>query len=162
MDEATRKKVEELYRRKYFYIYRKALVFFGEPTTAHDIVQDVFYKIVVELNKGNEKVFDSRYLLRMTTNLCVDHVRSRKLRTLDGDDVIPRISNGTAKIAPAVLLKEIVEKLPRSLRNIAVFHFIDGFTLDETAALTDVPKRTLQRRVKKIEKIVATIYAEHR
>jgi RNA polymerase sigma-70 factor (ECF subfamily) len=153
MDPGAEKQFCELYRKYYFYIYKRAFYFFYNREISHDIAQEVFYKVVVALEKGNREVLKIGYLTRLATNLCIDHLRKKgpvpsepgeldKLRSFDGQ--------GHAE--DVVHVHRLLRSLPRSLREIAVYRLVDGFSLDEIVEITGIAKRTLQRKLAKLKK----------
>ena len=156
MDAETKARLVDLYRDNYFYIYKKALIFFREPELAQDVAQDVFAKVVSELAKGNRKVLNLPYLVTIATRTCIDRARAERVRGPVNPADPDQIANGKPDAAVSVLLAQLVHKLPSSLREIAVYKYVDGLSLDEMVGLTGLSKRTLQRRIRKIEKKVAT------
>lgn len=153
MDENAEKKFCELYRNYYFYIYKRAFYFFYNQEISHDIAQEVFYKVVVALEKGNQEVLKIGYLTRLATNLCIDHLRRKGPVPLDPVALDKLKSfNGQGHADDVVHVHKLLRALPRSLREIAVYRLVDGFSLDEIVQITGIPKRTLQRKLDKLKK----------
>lgn len=161
MDQGAEKQFCELYRKYYFYIYKRAFYFFYNREISHDIAQEVFYKVVVALEKGNQEVLKIAYLTRLATNLCIDHLRKEGTRPpVSSDPVVldkAGAVNGQSQVNGIMQIREVLQRLPRSLREIAVYRLLDGHGLGEIAEITGMPKRTLQRRLNQIKKRLASL-----
>jgi RNA polymerase sigma-70 factor (ECF subfamily) len=159
MDQGAERQFCELYRKYYFYIYKRAFYFFYNQELSHDIAQEVFYKVVVALEKGNREVLKIAYLTRLATNLCIDHLRKEGTRPPVTSDpaVLDKAGavNGQSQANGILQIHEVLQSLPGSLREIAVYRLLDGHGLNEIAEITGMPKRTLQRRLDQIKKRLA-------
>jgi RNA polymerase sigma-70 factor (ECF subfamily) len=154
MNDETRKQFCDLYQNYHFYIFKRLQYFVGGQELARDLTQEVFYKVVVELEKGNREVLNIRYLTRLATNLCIDHLRKARFEV----PVDTAWLNGTsAGDSPAqadrmLLVHQMLGRLSRANREIAIYRLVDGYGLDEISAITRIPKRSLQRRLDRIKK----------
>ena len=161
MDEQTHELFCDTYREQYFYVLRRAQAMLGDREIANDLAQDVFYKAILALERGNREVLQAGYLMRMATNLCIDHLRGRKSRqTVLLDDELLGVGgahDGWPSADRQVLFHELLTALPASLREIAVYRLVDGSELDEIASLMRIPRRTLQRRLDRIKKRLTTL-----
>ncbi|MBN2498544.1 MAG: sigma-70 family RNA polymerase sigma factor [Deltaproteobacteria bacterium] len=144
----------ELYQRYYFYIFKRTLLLVRAESAARDLTDEVFYKVVCELERGNRKVLDIRYLARMATNLCLDELRrqsARKMIELQDELLyLDHTAETEAGLERGISLRRLFERLPPKLRAIAVYRLVDGYSLEEMVALCGLPKRTLQRRLRRI------------
>lgn len=152
MDPGAERQFCELYREYYFYIYKRAFYFFNNRETSHDIAQEVFYKVVVALEKGNQEVLKIGYLTRLATNLCIDHLRKKGPVPSD-PGVLDKMKSfdGQGHADDVVHIHMLLWSLPRSLREIAFYRLVDGFSLDEIVEITGIAKRTLQRKLDKLK-----------
>jgi RNA polymerase sigma factor (sigma-70 family) len=131
---------------------------------AEDILQEVFYELVVayRMMKPVEQV--SAWLFRVARNRITDLFRKKKPEPLgssaaanaqDGEmllleDLLPSPEEGPeAAYARSVLLDELdaaLEELPEEQRDVFVAHEIEGRSFKELAASTGVPLNTLLSR----------------
>jgi RNA polymerase sigma factor (sigma-70 family) len=131
---------------------------------AEDILQEVFYELVVayRMMKPVEEV--SAWLFRVARNRITDLFRKKKPEPLaraaaanaqDGEilvleDLLPSPEEGPeAAYARSVLLDELdaaLEELPEEQRDVFVAHELEGRSFKELAASTGVPLNTLLSR----------------
>lgn len=131
---------------------------------AEDILQEVFYELVVayRMMKPIEQV--SAWLFRVARNRITDLFRKKKPELLgnsaatiapDGDmllldDLLPSPDESPeAAYARSVLLDELdaaLEDLPEEQRDVFVAHELEGQSFKELAASTGLPLNTLLSR----------------
>ena len=71
---------ESLVRAHTGAVYAHALRFFGDPTVAEDVAQEVWIKVYRSLATFDERARFSTWLYRVTRNTCLDAVRAGKHR----------------------------------------------------------------------------------
>ena len=143
-------------------VYRRAMMLLRDVTEAEDMVQNVFLR-VFERWDSLDVSQPSSLLWNTATRLCLNRIRDKKRRGLDCDMSELLLSIACAdddegeKEARGILAK-LFSREPESSRTIAVLHFVDGMTLEETArevglSVSGVRKRLrgLQAKVKNLE-----------
>ncbi len=143
-------------------VYRRAMMLLRDVTEAEDMVQNVFLR-VFERWDSLDVSQPSSLLWNTATRLCLNRIRDKKRRGLDCDTSELLLSIACAdddegeKEAKGILAK-LFSREPESSRTIAVLHFVDGMTLEETArevglSVSGVRKRLrgLQAKVKNLE-----------
>jgi RNA polymerase sigma-70 factor (ECF subfamily) len=143
-------------------VYRRAMMLLRDVTEAEDMVQNVFLR-VFERWDSLDVSQPSSLLWNTATRLCLNRIRDKKRRGLDCDTSELLLSIACAdddegeKEARGILAK-LFSREPESSRTIAVLHFVDGMTLEETArevglSVSGVRKRLrgLQAKVKNLE-----------
>ncbi len=136
----------------------------NDPLDAEDILQEVFYELVVayRLMKPLEQV--GAWLFRIARNRITDRFRKKKPDTSldssmididDGEplllrDMLPSPDAGPeAAYARNVLVQELegaLEELPREQRDVFIAHEIEGRSFKDLAAETGVNVNTLLSR----------------
>lgn len=150
---------EALVRRHTSAVYAHALRFFGNPSDADDVVQEVFIKVYRTLDGFDERAKFSTWLYRVTRNTCLDLFRSGKRRPVPVDPV------SVAQAAPGdlsnmVALSTSIEAAMRSLAPedrdalsaIALFEL----SYAEAASVLGVPAGTVKSRVFRARRALAT------
>jgi RNA polymerase sigma-70 factor (ECF subfamily) len=143
-------------------VFRRAMMLLRDVTEAEDMVQNVFLR-VFERWDSLDVSQPSSLLWNTATRLCLNRIRDKKRRGLDCDTSELLLSIACAdddegeKEARGILAK-LFSREPESSRTIAVLHFVDGMTLEETArevglSVSGVRKRLrgLQAKVKNLE-----------
>jgi len=154
----VKERLKGLYTDFYPYVYGRALYLIRNETDAEDVVSDVFIRVAKGLKKDPDVKITKASLIRITTQVCIDRWRGKKGKTMLSVDE-RRINHEALSIiddaTAGIMLAEIFETLPKRLRHIAIYYFVDGFTLKEIVDITGISERTLRRRLKKIQKILA-------
>ena len=136
----------------------------GNANEAEDILQDVFYELVLAYRLMKPVEHLGAWLLRVARNRITDRFRKRKPEPLprgpmgfaeDGgelslEDLLPSPDGGPDAIyARAVLLEELeaaLDELPAEQRDVFVAHELEGRRFKEMAAETGVSVNTLLSR----------------
>ena len=79
--------------------------------------------------------------MRILINVCRDELRRRR-RELSVAE-LPETAQAEFDTLP---LKEAIRRLPEALRQVIVLRFFSGFTLEETAAILEIPRGTVATR----------------
>jgi RNA polymerase sigma-70 factor (ECF subfamily) len=143
-------------------VYRRAMSLLKDESEAEDMVQNVFLR-VYERWDSLDVSQPSSLLWNTATRLCLNRIRDKKRRGLDMDTSELLLSIACAddeqdSFAARNILSKIFSKEQESTRTIAVLHYVDGMTLEETArevglSVSGVRKRLrgLQAKVKNLE-----------
>ena len=128
---------DNLYRQYGPMVLRRCRFILKNEEKALDAMQDVFVRLI----ERKEKISNvcSSLLYTMATNICLNKIRSDKLRSGPEFDVIAEIiedsasAEGTEKIETNILLDCIFSERDSKDRQIAILHYVDGYTLEETS-----------------------------
>jgi len=152
--------VEQLYEKYGPMVLRRCRHLLGDEEEAMDVTQDVFVKLLQ--NPDRRKIeHPSSFLYVTATHMCLNRIRARKRHpVLSDESVLERIAvmGGTEdRVGARSLLERLFRMHHESSRTIAVLHFVDGMTLEETArevgmSVSGVRKRlaTLRRNLMRI------------
>ena len=151
------------------YVYRMI----GDYESAVDLSQEVFLKVYLSLDKYDKKFRFSTWLYKIASNLTIDHLRKRKLKTLSIDSgrrgendlhsfEIPSRNPGPDSLYLTKDLRERIERslraLPEEYREILTLRHINGLSYNEIAAITSLPPGTVKNRIfrarRKLKEIV--------
>jgi RNA polymerase sigma-70 factor (ECF subfamily) len=131
-------------------------------TTAEDIAQEVFVKVFSALDRYDPSYPFSSWLNRITANLCIDHLRREKERTIsldkpvggDGDDLLIQIPTRAAgpdremesKEMMAVL-EESLAALPEHYRIVVILRHQEQLSYEEISDTLGIPLGTVKARI---------------
>ena len=150
----------ELYEKFGPMVLRRCRYILKDEEKALDAMQDVFVRIL-EKETQITSVCSSLFYT-VATRVCLNKIRSEKLRSGPQiDNLLTEIAdNATANhedVTNASLLLEQIFKASKSdTREMAILHYLDGYTLEETAqkmnmSVSGVRKRLRTLREKAIE-----------
>lgn len=142
-------------------VYRRCMFLLKDEAEAKDMVQNVFLRVYERMDSLDLSQ-PSSLLWNTATRLCLNRIRDKRRRGLDVDSSelllnIACAEEDDGREAGGILAR-IFSKEQESTRTIAVLHYVDGMTLEETAetvglSVSGVRKRlrTLQSKVKNLE-----------
>jgi RNA polymerase sigma-70 factor (ECF subfamily) len=154
--------VEDLYRRYGPMVLRRCRWMLRDESWARDAMQDVFVQL---LRRQDVLTVDhpSSLLHRMSTNICLNLLRSRKRRPEDSDDeLLMRIASADDH-GRAIEARSVLDRLfgreKESTRTIAVMHLLDGYTLEEVARETGLSVSGVRKRLRALRAHVRELEA---
>jgi RNA polymerase sigma-70 factor (ECF subfamily) len=128
--------IETLYQKYGPMVMRRCQQILEDEDEALDVMQDVFVQL---LRRRDRLVLDnpSSLLYRIATNLCLNRIRDRQRRGETKDeDILYRIADldePEVRVEARSVLDRLFVRHKESTRTIAMLHFLDGMTLEETA-----------------------------
>ncbi len=157
----------QLVRRHKRALYNFALRQIRLASTAEDIVQDAFVRVVQNAADFKHEARFSTWLYTITRNLCIDHLRKSALRkhpSLDeakrGDDGEgPTLGEQTADARASVerdvtgnelqvRIVSAVDTLPDEQREVFLLREVSNLPFKEIAEITGVPENTVKSRMR--------------
>jgi RNA polymerase sigma-70 factor (ECF subfamily) len=123
---------------------------------AEDITQQAFLNAWKALERFDTARPFRHWILRITTNLCRNHLASRKVRhrllgARGGDDDVPDIQaapevpdplEATAALDPR--LRRAIEDLPPHHRLAVVLRYLHGLSIEGVSEVTGLPQNTIK------------------
>ncbi len=140
--------IEILYRRFGPMVFRRCKSLLGNEEDAMDATQDVFVRLLdrQELNIDTP----SSFLYVAATRQCLNKIRSSKRKGTHEDRVEEiaslDFSNENRSLAGS-LLRKLFFEYPDSTRLMAVLHYHDGYTLEETAKAVGMSVSGVRKRL---------------
>jgi RNA polymerase sigma-70 factor (ECF subfamily) len=144
-------------------LYNLAYRMVRDSELARDLTQDIFVRVHRSLAKYDPIYPFTSWIYRVGSNLCIDHIRKRKLETVSLDapvsvgenESVPReIPDHTHDPGRALettersrLLGEALDKLPESHRMILLLRHQRDLSYDEIAVILDAPLGTVKARI---------------
>jgi len=132
--------IDRLYREHGHVVLRRARVLLRSEAEATDAVQDIFLSLVQRPEQLDGVASVTAWLYRATTHYCLNRLRDRRgrtriLETLQPGGVVAARSEVLAQV------RSLLDKLPEPLGEVAVYHYVDGMTYDEIAAILGCSRR---------------------
>lgn len=152
-----RSELERLYQRSGAAVERRCRALLGDGEEARDMVQEVFLRAVRSADAFRGDASPTTWLYRITTNLCLNRLRDRKAE-VPIDVVAPLLpSRGPSPEGEAAAKEQaasLLAGLDLPTREAVVYHYLDGMTQDEIAKVTGWSRRTIGKRLSKLQERV--------
>jgi RNA polymerase sigma factor (sigma-70 family) len=129
---------------------------------ARDLAQEAFMKVFAILDRYNPSFAFSNWLLKITSNLCIDAMRKRRIETLPMDEPIASDKGNLERQYPSPqagpektlldkermkLLHCAIENLPDHYRIMIVLRHQQDLSYEEIARILDLPLGTVKARI---------------
>ncbi len=143
--------IERLYRAYGPMVLRRCRRLLKDEDQALDAMQDVFARLLQQRDRLTDR-FPSSLLYRMATNLCLNRLRDRRCQAAaqsledTPDELVQRVAH-FAEVEARSLLDKIFSRHKVSTRTIAILHYLDGMTLEETAQETGLSVSGVRKRL---------------
>ncbi len=145
--------IELLYKKYGPMVYRRCKTMLKNEDAATDAMQDVFVQL---LKKKDALTLDapSSLLYTIATNICLNIIRkSKKTPECESDEILSIIA-GSDNPEKLVLTNHFLERVftneKESTKTMAVLHYVDGYTLEETAKQVGLSVSGVRKRLRKL------------
>lgn len=163
---------EELVKEYEQRVFALAYRYCGNEQDAQDVVQEVFLRVYRSLKGFRGESGFSTWIYRITSNICVDHIRAEKgahnisLETEEGEQPIPdavSLHQPEAAAENAILreaLKEALALLSAEHRQILLLREIIGLSYVEISKMLRLEEGTVKSRLARARKQMREILIE--
>jgi len=162
MSTLTNRDFGELYQKFGPMVLRRCRYILKDEEKALDAMQDVFLKIFE--NKCKIKDLCSSLFYVTATRVCLNKIRAEKLRTGPCLDEMAEIiadefsEKENLKIEAAMVLEKIFEGRDEKDALIATLHYVDGLTLEETAAQVGMSVSGIRKKIDNLKKYSLSLF----
>jgi len=147
--------VEGYYRKYSPMVLRRCRFMLRNEEQALDAMQDVFVELL-RREKDLVHYAPSSLLYTIATNVCLNRIRRTKRRPETADDEILQTIAGADSPETETLAGHFLDRLfsrePESTRTIAMLHYVDGLTLEETAAQVGMSVSGVRKRLRALRR----------
>jgi RNA polymerase sigma-70 factor (ECF subfamily) len=151
--------VEQLFRHHWPAAHRAAYLIVRDAAAAEDIAQEAFVGAMRALDRFDRRRPFGPWLHRIVVNRAIDWSRARTLRREVGDAVDP--GHGTSDLqeisGPTVAA---LAALDEDQRAVVVLRYLLEYTPGEIASLLDLPRGTVNSRLRRGLDALATAFAQ--
>jgi RNA polymerase sigma-70 factor (ECF subfamily) len=145
----------KLYTRYAPMVLRRCQHLLHDDEQVADAMQDVFFRLLKRYDLSVVK-YPSSLLYRIATNVCLNLIRSnRTFVSMENEAVLKEISFGE-DVEQQTLISRMLERIFRdeslSSRTMAVLHFVDGLTLEETAREFNMSAAGVKKRLRQFRR----------
>lgn len=126
-------------------LYRNACLLLGNPHDVQDILQEVLLRYLEKSPSFQSAEYEKAWLLRVTTNCCMDFLRFRKRHAcIDLESL--------KECLPAPEQKEHLEELyalPAKYKTVLMLHYFEGYSVTEIAQIMKMSKSAVKKRLQR-------------
>ncbi len=150
--------LDELIRRKTPVLVQVAFRIVGDLEEARDVVQLTFLRVWENRQRYDERFSPNTWIYRITTNLAIDHLRSRRSRERVAEPLRLHIERGLEAHAPSALSRlgerevqaifaELAVGLTEKQRAIFVLRELEGLSSAEVAEVVGCRESTVRNHL---------------
>ena len=143
--------VEGLFTRYGGLVLRRCHQLLRDEEEALDVTQDVFVQLL-RRRSGLAVRYPSSLLWKMATHLCLNRLRDRRARPEPTEDAtlvrLARLEDPAPASEARLTLGRLFARHRESTRTIAVLHFVDGLTLEQTAREVGLSVSGVRKRLR--------------
>jgi RNA polymerase sigma-70 factor (ECF subfamily) len=141
--------VEELFRRHWPAVHRSAWLVVHDAAAAEDIAQEAFVSALRALDRFDRRRPLAPWLHRIVVNRAIDWSRARALRPETGADTVPDAAAPDVRDEIGDELVAALADLGPEHRAVVVLRHLLGYTPGEIAAMLDLPRGTVNSRLRR-------------
>ena len=154
--------VDELFRRHWPAAHRAAWLVVHDSAAAEDIAQEAFLSALRALDRFDRRRPLGPWLHRIVVNRAIDWSRARALRPEAAADALPEPAAGPAAQRVGEDIVAALADLGPEHRAVVVLRHLLGYTPGEIAAMLDLPRGTVNSRLRRALDALAIALAEER
>ena len=150
----TSAEIEALYRRHSFAVLRRCRQVLGEDAEAEEMTQEVFVRLLENPRGFAGRAQVTTYLYSIATHLCLNRLRHARLRHAAWQDNVRLATlwqtantNPESSAVQADLVASILHEQDTKTALIALYHFVDGLSQGEIAAMVQLSRVTVNQRL---------------
>lgn len=126
-------------------LYRSAFLLLGNPHDVQDILQEVLLRYLEKSPSFQSAEHEKAWLLRVTTNCCMDYLRFCKRHTCIDLESLKECLPGPEQ-------KEQLEELyslPAKYKTVLMLHYFEGYSVTEMAQILKISKSAVKKRLQR-------------
>lgn len=137
-----------IYRQHVGLLRSRAQRILGDASGAQDLVQETFIRYLHYQKRGGTAKETTAFLHQICTNLALNQLRNSKrqrqiLTNIEQETVVHNTAD------ERILLRQVLAEVGEEEAQIAAYYYIDGMEQDEIAALLQMNRRTVGRRLER-------------
>jgi RNA polymerase sigma-70 factor (ECF subfamily) len=152
-----REAFEILYRTFVGRIHALCRRFASDPTRAEDLTQEAFIRLWQRIGSFRGESSFYSWFYRMTTNLCLDHIRAESRRTgVDFGGELPETAGDDPRptAQSAIDLEQAIAELPPHPRMVFVLHDVEGYRHQDIAAMSGLAPGTCRAHLHRARRLL--------
>jgi len=125
-------------------VFRRARKILGSEDEARDAMQGVFVRVIAEHHTFSGEVPILRWMYRITTNLCLNRLRTQKTHPVTSDpESVERLLDVGRDAVDRRAVVQVMSKMDELTQSIAIYYYLDGMKMEEVAELVGCSRKTV-------------------
>ncbi len=146
--------IQDLYERHGYALFRRCRRLLRDADEAQDAMQEVFLSVLEDPTRFQGRSSPATYLFGVATHLCLNRVRNRAARDERWQESVAQALHERPPdpgdgVAARELACAILAEADPETAAMAVYHFVDGLTQGEIAALVGLSRVMVNRRLQR-------------
>lgn len=152
----------KLYTRHRCRVYQRCLAFCKDSDKADDFTQEIFIRLMHKLEgfKGNATF--SSWLVRITTNYCIDQLRKQQHLDLMyqryTEACRTEITHEATEDKAFRVLEQVMQQLPTPQRELLRIKYEEGLDINTIATLQQLTPSAVKMRIKRSRDQAKSLY----
>ena len=144
---SERERVVSLYRELGPAVYRRCLRLLRDREAARDATQEVFMKLVRDIDRLAERETALPWIYRVATNHCLNLLRDAKRRGEQPTDALEVVPGAAPSFPDRQLARQVLSRFDVQTQAIAVGVLVDGMQHEEVAGALGISRKTVHRKL---------------
>ncbi len=150
-----KKQLNEAYDKYADMLYHLSLSHMQSKEDAEDVVQEVFCKYFAKTPEFTDEAHEKAWFIRVTINQCHDLIRHRNVRHYTPLHEIEEIAARTGLEDESALdVMHLLSYLPEKLRITVILHYLEGLSVEETAATLKIGRSAVKMRLSRARELL--------
>lgn len=144
---------EEIVTKYKKLVYSVVYKMIADREEVNDVSQEVFIRLYRSLEKYNPEYKMSTWIVKITSNLCLDTLRKKKQDTVSLDDAIGVSSDVDTpeetliKNQKTLLIKKAINELPEKYKILITLFHNNGMSYEEMTKVLNEPMSIIKNRL---------------
>ena len=166
LDTRSERYFAELYRRYSSKVFGKCYSMLSDEAEAHDMVQDIFERVLNKLSSFRRDSSFSTWLYAITNNFCIDRLRRRSRDKVSSIDPVemPQLAAEEAEddswleMQSPAAIEHILSEIGEMDRMVLILMYMDDLSIREIADTLGLQESATKMRLKRARDRAKKIY----
>ncbi len=156
------REVAELHRRYGPLVLRRCRSLLQDRAAAEDVAQEVFLRVMGNLDAFQGQCSPVSWIYRIATNLCIDQLRrqARQQTVALGDELAEALGSAAPDAEQLIIgrteLQQLLGGVDGQSLQILVHTYLDGMGQEEVAELLGLSRKTVWTKLDRLRRRLAT------
>ena len=147
---------EVLLQRYQAKVFRLVFSILGNSSRAEEVTQDVFLKIWQALSGHDGRAALSTWIYTIARNTSISHLRAEFYRKTLSLEEAPEPFAKAEPVLGWIEIERLLMTLPDEQRDVIVLFYLQERSIEEVAAMLDLPQGTVKSHLHRARKAMAT------